>query len=848
MMGPTIILLVAAALVQGSQATERNWTLDVSTAVDGQKGLCMRLPCNYTLPEGLQPNLTSAVWSRNHPYPAGTVVYHPDPRNISLEYRTRAWLWGNLSQFDCSLFITGLRGEDGERFYIQIRHPEINQTLNASLLLNVSDLQVKPNISSAAELVEGTLATLTCRVPLPCGGEGPQLTWSGLAHLSRNTTTHNGTQNATLFTNLSFMPSASDHGKEITCYAHYPLNSTQTNQIYQLDVRYAPRIEEISLETLNEGGHMEVMCNVTSNPESRVWWSRDDETGPRLLVNGTTLGIHNISRSHQGLYTCHANNSYGEATTVMNLTVHFPPRILEMNTTAVVSEGTNLTLVCSVEAQPEPNVTWTRGSDMDHILSKQPKLTIPSVSDMDSGSYTCWAKNRLGSTNRTVLVTVGYAPRNLTIQASVNGTAVSLVKMEEFESLTLRCWVESVPVAGLSWQVNEEERNRSEGESELWLRVDSVTYREDGTHRCTARNVLGQAQVDVQVSIQYAPRAVEVRVIGGRPVREGDNVSLTCWCTANPPVTNTSWYRMVPGAGPEHIDTGRTLHLGRVARGNESAYFCTATNSRGSRNSSVFPLTVQYKPEISRMSGCARVAKGVTCVCEARWNPPGELRWLLPLANLSGNQTHGRFQTELVTDGQLVTGSLTLRGGEGEEDLTALCAVRNRHGEVMFKVYLWVKGRRWSFQELLIPVLGSAAATLILSVVICQLLLCCSRRIKPTQKVSTEMQVLTTESRPEDETGADHNAGTEDVSPHHHPSGCTHSLSDEAVESWPADETEADFVDATPPPEQNGELGATPEDQDSELHYACIDFSKARSSDEIVGSRDSTQYAQIKPQ
>ncbi|XP_062912765.1 myelin-associated glycoprotein-like isoform X2 [Mobula hypostoma] len=757
MMGPTIILLVAAALVQGSQATERNWTLDVSTAVDGQKGLCMRLPCNYTLPEGLQPNLTSAVWSRNHPYPAGTVVYHPDPRNISLEYRTRAWLWGNLSQFDCSLFITGLRGEDGERFYIQIRHPEINQTLNASLLLNVSDLQVKPNISSAAELVEGTLATLTCRVPLPCGGEGPQLTWSGLAHLSRNTTTHNGTQNATLFTNLSFMPSASDHGKEITCYAHYPLNSTQTNQIYQLDVRYAPRIEEISLETLNEGGHMEVMCNVTSNPESRVWWSRDDETGPRLLVNGTTLGIHNISRSHQGLYTCHANNSYGEATTVMNLTVHFPPRILEMNTTAVVSEGTNLTLVCSVEAQPEPNVTWTRGSDMDHILSKQPKLTIPSVSDMDSGSYTCWAKNRLGSTNRTVLVTVGYAPRNLTIQASVNGTAVSLVKMEEFESLTLRCWVESVPVAGLSWQVNEEERNRSEGESELWLRVDSVTYREDGTHRCTARNVLGQAQVDVQVSIQY-------------------------------------------------------------------------------------------KPEISRMSGCARVAKGVTCVCEARWNPPGELRWLLPLANLSGNQTHGRFQTELVTDGQLVTGSLTLRGGEGEEDLTALCAVRNRHGEVMFKVYLWVKGRRWSFQELLIPVLGSAAATLILSVVICQLLLCCSRRIKPTQKVSTEMQVLTTESRPEDETGADHNAGTEDVSPHHHPSGCTHSLSDEAVESWPADETEADFVDATPPPEQNGELGATPEDQDSELHYACIDFSKARSSDEIVGSRDSTQYAQIKPQ
>ncbi|XP_072918881.1 sialic acid-binding Ig-like lectin 13 [Hemitrygon akajei] len=103
-------------------------------------------------------------------------------------------------------------------------------------------------------------------------------------------------------------------------------------------------------------------------------------------------------------------------------------------------------------------------------------------------------------------------------------------------------------------------------------------------------------------------------------------------------------------------------------------------------------LTVQYKPEISRDSGCIRTPEVITCVCAARSNPPGELTWHLPLANLSGNQTHGRFQTWQVADGQLVTGSLTLGVDEGEEDVTAFCTVQNQHGEVMFTVSLWMTG------------------------------------------------------------------------------------------------------------------------------------------------------------
>eukprot|EP00061_Rhincodon_typus_P003665 g20663.t1 len=68
---------------------------------------------------------------------------------------------------------------------------------------------------------------------------------------------------------------------------------------------------------------------------------------------------------------------------------------------------------------------------------------------------------------------------------------------------------------------------------------------------------------------------------------------------------------------------------------------------------------------------------------------------------------------------------------------------------------------------------------------------------------------------------------------------------EEEAESKPEDEgSEAESVKQM----ENGNHAPVSEDQpEVELHYACIDFSKSRSSDGIVGDRDSTQYAEIKP-
>ncbi|GCB78116.1 hypothetical protein scyTo_0020069 [Scyliorhinus torazame] len=114
---------------------------------------------------------------------------------------------------------------------------------------------------------------------------------------------------------------------------------------------------------------------------------------------------------------------------------------------------------------------------------------------------------------------------------------------------------------------------------------------------------------------------------------------------------------------------------------------------------------------MSQESECTWKAEGITCICVANSNPPGDLTWHLPDANISGNQTHGYLVSHSVRDGHLVIGSLILTGLHNEEEVTASCSVRNPHGEAMFKVYLWAKdihSNKWT--------VGLLTAGIILSV------------------------------------------------------------------------------------------------------------------------------------
>ncbi|XP_069796068.1 sialic acid-binding Ig-like lectin 11 isoform X2 [Narcine bancroftii] len=571
------------------------------------------------------------------------------------------------------------------------------------------------------------------------------------------------------------------------------------------------------------------------------WWQC--ERSPMDPVNFTCNNVHSDSKQWDHL-RLHVVLTPSDTNWMLNGSLVFHLDELEVKpdvTLPLLIEGVATTIECSYPLSCEgmrPQLTWsgvkelcnTSIQDGDRNDSLSTNLTfIPTVRDQGR-EVSCIAQYHLAAaeTNRTIHLDVKYAPRNLTILLGGNDTVGVDLEVEEGSALSLLCRVESVPESNLTWLVGRTRRSESHGQNELWLEVEEVSYREHREIECLASNHLGQTQQQIRVTLQYAPKEVRVMVRERhRPLLEGDFLSLICPHKANPPATHTTWHVLDSNGKRTLVFTGATLDLHPIQRDNVGAYLCTVTNARGNGSSGTFLLDVHYRPEISKSSGCRRTPGGMFCVCKAQSNPPGHLSWHLPHTNLIGNQTHGSYRAWQWVDGQMIIGSLELPDTQALEEVMAWCTVQNPHGADTLKVYLLAAGRQ-TIQELLIPVLGTAAGTIVLTLLVCQLALCCSRRSKTARHDLVEMQGLTAVSGPDVE---EHNS-----SPHRTAPELTASQTDEAGDHWSSEGEDEEMQS-----QQDWSEG-------QELHYASIDFSACRPTDGVVGARESTEYAKIKPQ
>ncbi|XP_072919119.1 myelin-associated glycoprotein-like [Hemitrygon akajei] len=267
--------------------------------------------------------------------------------------------------------------------------------------------------------------------------------------------------------------------------------------------------------------------------------------------------------------------------------------------------------------------------------------------------------------------------------------------MKEGIPTSILCSVQSFPASNLRWRHLGVTLNTTSSSNKLWLVFPQVTPQQAGDYQCVAENKHGTAERAVTLTVEYAPQNLSITSTNSVNnswvnIKEGIPTSILC-SVQSFPVSNLTWRHLSITLNTTSSSNELWLEFPQVTPQQAGVYQCVAENEHGMAERAI-TLSVEYKPEISRDSGCTRTPEVITCVCAARSNPPGELTWHLPLANLSGNQTHGRFQMWQVADGQLVTGLLTLGVGEGEEDVTAFCTVRNQHGEVMFAVSLWMKG------------------------------------------------------------------------------------------------------------------------------------------------------------
>ncbi|XP_074095099.1 lachesin isoform X1 [Cotesia typhae] len=178
-----------------------------------------------------------------------------------------------------------------------------------------------------------------------------------------------------------------------------------------------------------EGSSAKLTCKARGYPKPEIVWRREDRGdiivrdingGTKIRqtsVQGEILILTKVTRSEMGTYMCIASNGVPPSVSKqMMLHVNFHPMIQVPNQLVGAPAGTNVTLICQVEASPKAINYWTRETGEMIITnhkytmseermsdySVQMRLIIRNLQKTDLGGYKCISKNSIGEAESNI--------------------------------------------------------------------------------------------------------------------------------------------------------------------------------------------------------------------------------------------------------------------------------------------------------------------------------------------------------------------------------------------------------------------------------------------------------------
>ncbi|XP_026883456.1 igLON family member 5 isoform X2 [Electrophorus electricus] len=187
-------------------------------------------------------------------------------------------------------------------------------------------------------------------------------------------------------------------------------NQPRTAHVY-LIVQVPARIVNISQDkSVNEGDDVNLFCLAVGRPEPTITW-KDFKYG--RMYEGEFLDITEIKRHQAEEFECITNNGVAPPDTRrVKVTVNYPPVITDVKNMPA-QLGKTAILRCEAMAVPTAAFEWFRDDrrpvESDNTLKiKNEKtrslLLFTNVTEKHFGNYTCFASNRLGASNASMLL------------------------------------------------------------------------------------------------------------------------------------------------------------------------------------------------------------------------------------------------------------------------------------------------------------------------------------------------------------------------------------------------------------------------------------------------------------
>ncbi|XP_066463155.1 sialic acid-binding Ig-like lectin 16 [Eleutherodactylus coqui] len=477
------------------------YVISVPEEVTAQVGLCVHIPCSFTVPSYVEINeLADGFWYREKWSQHKVVASNKD------NSRGRFFFTGDVSSRDCSLFINDIQESDDSYYYFRLEDSVQYSYWKIKPHLKVTGLTDKPEIS-VGKLVAGEKATITCKSPGICAGSAPDITWNGKHGEKLPFSNSYPNSTSIYFSNFTFTPTKEDNGSPLTCIVAFRQYMAVTQQIINLNVEYPPDVTITIREPfprslppqsvhrsspasatsdtfiVKEGDSKMIDCMVDSNPLAVITWFVGGELkkGP---TNESTLiySLKNISLNDAGKYLCTGRNDHGSSTKTIEIIVHYPPRppniicrttedcIMDKQRMIYILENSTLSLLCTAESLPEASLSWKVSGPSTNRSGVNGHLTLHNVSLSDDGQFTCVASNNYGKSVALANIKVTYKPRTVT---GKNSSC-----RDHGGHTECACIIQSSPTADIQWNINEKVYSSNHSDKELnifTVKVNAVT-------------------------------------------------------------------------------------------------------------------------------------------------------------------------------------------------------------------------------------------------------------------------------------------------------------------------------------------------------------------------------------
>ncbi|XP_066500491.1 carcinoembryonic antigen-related cell adhesion molecule 5-like [Hoplias malabaricus] len=194
------------------------------------------------------------------------------------------------------------------------------------------------------------------------------------------------------------------------------------------------------------GTPVTLYCTLGHSAEWTFYWSRDTQT-PEINTRSSIYTISSVSDSNGGQYRCRAGRGdpvyythYSDALWV-NVTDNPTAVVSSIKPDVHVFKGENITLRCDIEAggDTEWNYIWFKDNNELKQFSRSQEITVRSVTESNSGKYTCRGERKSDSQKSEI---------SAAVTLTVSGEAQAILSVSpqswltEGDSVTLSCEVD----------------------------------------------------------------------------------------------------------------------------------------------------------------------------------------------------------------------------------------------------------------------------------------------------------------------------------------------------------------------------------------------------------------------